>query len=57
MTLGFVIAPGVFFRKIITGTAPLVAIKTPLLLVALAAVVAGFAGQNPVATYVIRIMV
>lgn len=44
MTLGFVITPEVFLRKIITGTAALVAIKTPLLLMALAAVVAGIAG-------------
>jgi predicted membrane-bound dolichyl-phosphate-mannose-protein mannosyltransferase len=57
MALGLVIPSGVFLCKVITGTATLVAVKTPLLLMALATVVAGLAGQNPVATHEIRIMV
>jgi hypothetical protein len=44
MALRFVITLGIFLRKIITGTATLVAIKTPLLFMALAAIVTGLAG-------------
>ena len=57
MALGLVIATGVFNQKIVAGTAAFVAIKTPLLLMALAAVVACLAGENPVTTDKIRIVV
>jgi len=43
--------------QINTGTTALVAIKAPLLLMALTAIVAGLAGQDPVAADEIRIMV
>ena len=57
MALGREITLGGVLRKIIAGTCALVAIKTPLLLMALVAVAAGLAGQNPVTSYEIRIMI
>ena len=57
MALGFVIATGVALCQVVARAAALVAIETPFLLMALAAVVAGLAGKNPVSTDEIRIMV
>lgn len=50
VALGFVVAAKVSSRKIITSTAALMTIKAPFLLMALVAVVAGFAGQHTVFT-------
>jgi len=58
VTAGMGIPAKVFFFEIGTvQQATLMAIKTPGLVVALAAVIAGFAGQYPVATDKISIMV
>ena len=57
VALGLVVTPEVPPRKIIARTAALMAIQTPFLFMALAAVVSGLAGQNFVVAYEIGIMV
>ena len=57
VALGLVVTPEVFFRKIIARSAALMTIQAPFLLMALAAVAAGFAGKHPVATYEIGVVV
>jgi hypothetical protein len=57
MSIGSVIAPGVSLRQVVTRAAAFVAIKTPLLIMALGAVVTGIACQYPVSTYKVGIMV
>ena len=57
VTLGFVISPKVFPRKIIACAATLMTIQTPFLLMALFAVVACLAGQNSVSSPKVGIVI
>jgi hypothetical protein len=57
MALGFVIAAKGALRQVVPGAAAFVTVEAPFLLMALAAVVAGLAGKNPVTAYEVRVMV
>ena len=57
MALWLVVTPEVFLRKIITRTAPLMTVQAPFLLMALAAVVAGLAGQYPMTAHEVCVVV
>lgn len=57
MVFGLVIPPEIGLIQVFAISAPLVAIQAPGLIMALPAVVAGLAGQNPVVTNEICLMV
>jgi hypothetical protein len=57
MAFGLIIAPCISLSQGVACASALVTIKTPLLLMTLAAIIAGLAGQYPVPPDIIRVMV